>query len=811
MTVLIELIRELAVGGEHNLNVDVSLVEQKIKNIRHSEPFTDTDYDLAIEACSDKYYEDVDWLLLAGRLFTHKLKQTTPKKFSTAMQAIKASLDPKFLNFVIENADALDKLVIPDRDYKFDIFGIKTLAASYLSKIRDGDKVTIYETPQYMYLRMAAYMWFPNMSRIRKMYTELSEWQYSHATPTMFNAGMKRPALSSCFKMTTQDTLDDIALKWKYEGIISKNAGGIGKDFSHIRHSEIGANGRSNGVVPWLKIDNEILSAVDQGGKRKGSMAAYLKVWHVDVFDFIDAANPNKKNSAPDLFYGLMVPDLFMKRVQEDGMWSLFCPAKQPILTRTWGEEFEQAYLHLERSKLFVKQVRAVELMNHIIASQQITGKPYMCYIDSMNRKCNQTHNGNMVDISNLCTEITGISNSEEIFSCNLASVCLNSCIEPPSGDVSSGDGKTPSGVYFDFEKLKEITRSLVRNLDQSIDRNFYHAEIPEIRRGNFRRRPLGIGVQGLADTFAMLGLPWTTPDGREADPKTREFHKKIFEVMYLAGVRESIELAKEEGMYPTFPGSPASFGLFQFDLWQIEKLGVTREEYTSPEFTSRRYQPSSITKDELEKLRSDMIRFGLRNSLIFSLMPTASSAHILGNNECFEPFNNIIGKRKVLSGEYTLINKYFMRDAKRLKLWNTETFEQIVRSKGTLEGWNPTFSETSKYKNAEDFTHDVNKLKLKYKCIYDISQRVLVDYCADRSWFVCQSQSMNCHMKDPDYKKIFAYHMYTWKQGLKTGMYYLRQPPLKNAIDFASGSIRIGAKKKDVVCDEEVCTSCAL
>jgi len=634
----------------------------------------------------------------------------------------------------------------------------------------------------------------------------------------MFNAGMKRPALSSCFKMTTQDTLDDIALKWKYEGIISKNAGGIGKDFSQIRHSEIGANGKSNGVVPWLKIDNEILSAVDQGGKRKGSMAAYLKVWHVDVFDFIDAANPNKKNSAPDLFYGLMVPDLFMKRVQEDGVWSLFCPAKQPILTKTWGAEFEQAYLNLERSKHYIKQVRAVELMNHIIASQQITGKPYMCYIDSMNRKCNQTHNGNMVDISNLCTEITGISNSEEIFSCNLASVCLNSCVDFPKGSSPSGDNT--GNPVFDFEKLENITRSLVRNLDQSIDRNFYHPEIPEIRRGNFRRRPLGIGVQGLADTFAMLGYMWTTPDGREADPETREFHKKIFEVMYIAGVRESIELAKEEGMYPTFPGSPASFGLFQFDLWQIEKLGVTREEYTSKDFTDsfKRYQPSTNTKEELEKLRSDMMQFGLRNSLIFSLMPTASSAHILGNNECFEPFNNIIGKRKVLSGEYTLINKHFLRDAKQLGLWNTETFEQIIRSKGTLEGWNPTFSEK---KPLEEFNHDVEKLKLKYRSIYDISQRVLVDYCADRSWYICQSQSMNCHMKDPDHKKIYAYHMYTWKKGLKTGMYYLRQPPLKTAIDYTSGSIRIGVtpaevkkskfSKQNVVCTDEVCTSCAL
>jgi ribonucleoside-diphosphate reductase alpha chain len=792
--------------------VDLSLVEKKISllNSKKVTELSDVDFELLAEACSDKYYEDHEWLLLAGRVAMFHLKSKLPKTFSLAMSALKDSLDSKFLNFVHSHSHALDEMIVSDRDYKFDLFGVKTLAASYLSKLkRESDKsATIYECPQYMYLRMATFLHYPNLANIKKMYDELSTHQYSHATPTMFNAGRKRPALSSCFKMTVGDTYDDISLKWRYEGLISKNAGGIGKDFSNLRHSEIGTDGMSsNGVIPWLKIDNEIMAAVDQGGKRKGSMAAYLKVWHVDVFDFVDAANPNKKNSAPDLFYGLMICDLFMKRVTEgpDAVWSLFCPHKQPVLTKTWGADFEHAYLSLEKAGLYSKQVRARDLMNHIIASQQLTGKPYMCYIDSMNRKCNQTHNGNMVDISNLCTEITGISNSEEIFSCNLASLCLNACVIP---GTDSGDTGTP---VYDFEKLKSNTASLVRNLDQAIDRNYYHPDIPEIRRGNFRRRPLGIGVQGLADTFAMMNLKWTTPDGKEADPVTRDFHRRLFETIYLTAVRESIEIAKEEGMYPTFPGSPASLGLFQFDMWKMEELGVSVDEYFSDENRENRYQPLTISVKDLEKLRSDMMKFGLRHSLLTSMMPTASSAHILGNNECFEPFNNIIGTRKVLSGMFTTVNKYFVRDAKKLGLWNTETFDQIVASKGTLENWTPG---TKTYE--PDFLNKVVNLKLKYKSIYDISQRVLVDYCADRSWYVCQSQSMNCHMKDPDHKKIFAYHMYTWKKGLKTGMYYLRQPPLKNAINYTSGSIQISStssqgSKENNDQEESVCTSCAL
>jgi ribonucleoside-diphosphate reductase alpha subunit len=806
-------------------NVNLSLLKDKLTN--GSVDSVDSMH-LLSDMCAAKYYEDPEWLILSGRVSMKKLvkQHSIPTKFSESMKLLSYNLNREYATFVQNNAEKLDNMIVESRDMMFDKIGIETLIKSYLAKIVDDhDSIRIIETPQYMYLRVATYLHMPNLFEIQKVYDHLSKWEYTHATPTLFNAGFIRSAMSSCFKMTTKDSLDGLSTAWRQEGIISKNSGGIGKDMSRIRHSKINStSGMSKGVVPWLKIDEAIVSAVDQGGKRNGSMAVYLKIWHTDIENFIDSANPNHKNSAPDLFYGLMVCDLFMKRVREKGVWSLFCPGLHPELTTVWGEKFEELYLSLESKGSYSKQIQAVDLMDHIIRTQLLTGKPYMCYIDSMNRKCNQTSGKDMVDISNLCTEITGVSNDDEIFSCNLAAITLNSCVT--SRPKSKPRTITELCSHYDFQKLESLTRSLVQNLNETIDRTYYHPDIPQIRTSNFRRRPIGIGVQGLADTFASLKLNWVNADETEADPLTRHFHKLVFECIYISAVRESIELAKQHGQYPTFPGSHTSKGFFQFDLWEAEKLGVSHEEYMSPSFT-KRYEPLTISKSELEDLRINMIRHGIRNSLLIALMPTASSAHIIGNNESFEPFNNIIYNRTVLSGTYTLINKHFIRDAKEAGLWNTDTYESIVASNCTLENWEPrenaTFLEIAAQK----------ELKLRYKSIWDIKQRILVDYSADRSLFVCQSQSLNCHMKSSKdagslYKRLKNYHMYTWENKLKTGMYYLRQNADNTAINFMKGSIRVsqsgGASSQDatadavsraappqLVCNDEVCTMCAV
>lgn len=779
-------------------NVNLELVRSKVESMNDSKM-----YEEVSNICSSRFYEDPEWNILAGRVILHEMIQTNeiPSTFSESMALLDHNLNPAFRTFVQENSTQLNEMIVSSRDHKFDAFGIGTLKANYLSRIASTNSIRILETPQYMYLRVATYLHMPDLVEIKKCYDHLSLWDYTHATPTLFNAGTKRSALSSCFKMTTSDTLDGLAKAWTQEGIISKNSGGLGKDMSKIRHSQINStSGMSKGVVPWLKIDEAIVSAVDQGGKRNGSMAVYLKIWHIDVFDFIDAANANNKNSAPDLFYGLMVCDLFMKRLSEKGVWSLFCPGLHPELTTVWGEEFEKIYLALEAEGKYSKQVSAKDLMDHIIRSQLLTGKPYICYIDSMNRKCNQTSGKDMVDISNLCTEITGVSTEKEIFSCNLAAISLNSCVK--SYPKTRPRNLVEVLEHYDFKKLADLSMSLVVNLNETIDRNYYHPDIPEIRYGNFRRRPIGIGVQGLADTFAMLKLNWSTDDGNAADPVTRLFHKCIFETIYIAAVRKSIEMAKIEGCYPTFQGSHTSHGLFQFDLWEAEKLGVSNEEYLSKNFASKRYTPLTISTAELEHLRTDMIRHGLRNSLLTALMPTASSAHIIGNNESFEPINNMIFNRKVLSGNYTLINKHFIRDAKEAGLWNTHTYDSIIDGNGTLEKWSLPSDLTGS--DSETFLKitAMKELKLRYKSIWDIKQKILVDYCADRSWFICQSQSLNCHMKhdsegngkDNMHTKMFAYHMYTWKCKLKTGLYYLRQLAASTAINFTKGSIRIGS-----------------
>lgn len=765
--------------------------------------------DLLASMCNDQTFQGYEWGLLAGRVYLQHIKSPTkrgafPSTFSQSTLALKNNLNSEYMRFVIDNASTLDEIAKrgEDTDLDFDYFAMKTLENSYLACIRADREKTTLEIPSYMYLRIATYLYFPDFSRIERVFDDLRKGNYSHASPTMFNAGMKESALSSCFKLHVDDTMPSIAQNWTTEAIISKNGGGIGKDFSEIRHSEIGQSGFSRGIMPWLKIDNEIMCAVDQSGKRKGSMCVYTRDWNVDVYEFIEARLPLTKGGADemrarDLFYGLMVSDLFMKRVRDDKIWSLFCPKHARTLVNTYDKDFEIAYESYEREHKYSRQVRARELWELLLNVQMEVGMPFILYIDAINRKCNQTHNGNMVKISNLCTEITGITNSKEIFSCNLASIALNSCV------ITTNNTNEVSPA-FDFEMLGRLSRDLVRNLNMTIDRNHYPDEIPAIKYANFRRRPIGIGVQGLADTFALMDIPWVT-EKNTVDPRAEELNIQIFEKIYVEAIKESIELAKEEGSYDTFHGSPASKGLFQFDLWEIERLGVTREHYLNN--PSLHYKCKLYTVDEINKLRVAMIKYGLRNSLLTSLMPTASSAHIRGNNESFEPFNQLIFSRSILSGQFLVSNKYFIAEARKLGIWNTELFRYIMNNCGLISG----------YKVADpELQEKVNKLALKYKGIYEISQRVLLKMSADRGRYICQSQSMNCHMIEPSFAKLNAYHFYGWEQKLKTGMYYLRQERKASAINFAlegiqiDTSVKITKSGKRVVCQEEVCVACS-
>lgn len=763
-----------------DLDIDISLL-----NITGLDVNDVTCYPLIAQMCEDLFFYSYDWIILAGRVYLQFAIRNVPETFSDAMS--KMSLHPDMYNFVIQNANVLNAMINHSRDNAFTYCGIRTLENGYLGKYETQDKnVVVVESPQYMYLRVATFLWYPDISKIEETYNALSTWKYSHASPTMFNAGMKIPALSSCFCIDTQDTLKDIADKWRVEAIISKNGGGIGKSFSRVRHSRIGMNGAvSKGIVPWIRIDNTIMPACDQSGKRKGSMCEYLRDFHVDIIDFVELGLKGGAEDlrARELFYGIMVSDLFMRRIEENGVWSLFCPNKVPSLATTFGKDFENAYVSAEQRGLAVKQMSARTLWFKILTTQIESGGPFICYIDAINRKCNQVHNGEMVHMSNLCTEITGITNAKEIMSCNLASVSLNACVVEKVND----DG-TKSNV-FSFDILEASARALVRNLNQVIDRTFYPDEIPEIRYANMRRRPLGIGVQGLADTFAMLNIAWDSASARD-------LNYSIFETLYISCVEESVEIAKEEGKYPTFAGSPASKGLFQWDLWEAERRGLTHDEYLMlPK--DEWYYPKGYPRKRIDRLRSDLITHGMKNSMLTSLMPTASTAHIIGNNESFEPFNGMLYKRKILAGTFVFVNKYFLSEAQRLGVWSDELFQHIIENKGYI----------SKYDNWGTMTpDDVAMLKKKYLSVYELRQRILLDLSADRGRFICQSQSMNCHMQSPTIDMLNAYHFHGWKLGLKTGMYYLRQMQLSEAINVAKHDIKIEPQDNDV---EEICVSC--
>ena len=619
----------------------------------------------------------------------------------------------------------LDSTIIYDRDYGFDYFGFKTIEKSYLLKV-DGK---IVERPQHMYMRVAIGIHKNDIDSAIKTYHLMSERWFTHATPTLFNAGTPKPQMSSCFLLTMKDdSIDGIYDTLKQTAKISQSAGGIGLSIHGIRATGSyigGTNGTSNGIIPMLKVFNDTARYVDQGGgKRKGAFAIYLEPWHADVFAFLDLRKNHGKEEmrARDLFYALWIPDLFMKRVEADGEWSLFCPNEAPGLHECWGEEFETLYHQYEKEGRAKKTIKAQELWFAILEAQIETGTPYLLYKDAANGKSNQQNLGT-IKSSNLCTEIIEYTSPDEIAVCNLASLALPRFVI---------DGK------FDHDKLYEVTYEAAKNLNKIIDNNYYPVE--EARNSNLRHRPIGLGVQGLADVFILLRMPF------ESD-QARTLNKEIFETIYFAAMTASKDLAKIEGPYASYAGSPVSKAIFQFDLWGVE--------------------PS--LRWDWYRLKDEVLKFGVRNSLLVAPMPTASTSQILGNNECFEPYTSNIYVRRVLSGEFVVVNKHLLKDLIELNLWNDEMKNNILSQNGSVQKIDEIPTE----------------IKEVYKTVWEIKQRTLIDMAADRGAFICQSQSLNLFVDAPTTSKLTSMHFYGWRKGLKTGMYYLRSKAATQAVQF--------------------------
>lgn len=727
---------------------------------------------LAAEVAATMTVQHPDYALLASRIAVSNLHKNTEKSFSATMADLYNYIDPKtgepaalladdVYEIIAAHAELLDSTIIYDRDFNYDFFGFKTLERSYLLKV-DGK---VAERPQHMLMRIAVGIHKGDIPAVVETYNLMSEKWFTHATPTLFNAGTPKPQMSSCFLLTMKgDSIDGIYDTLKQCAKISQSAGGIGLSIHNIRATGSyikGTNGTSNGIVPMLRVFNDTARYVDQGGgKRKGSFAIYLEPWHADIFDFLDMKKNHGKEEqrARDLFYALWTPDLFMKRVEEDAHWTLMCPHECPGLADTYGEKFEELYTSYEREGRGRKTVRARELWNTILESQIETGTPYMLYKDACNEKSNQKNLGT-IKSSNLCTEIVEYTAADEVAVCNLASIALPKFVV---------DG------VFDHKKLFDVTVVATKNLNKIIDNNYYPVE--EAERSNMRHRPIGIGVQGLADALILLRMPF---DSDEA----RQLNKEIFETLYFAAMTASKDLAQQDGPYESFPGSPVSQGIFQFDMW-----GVT---------PSDRWDWAALKKEVKEH--------GVRNSLLLAPMPTASTSQILGNTECFEPYTSNIYTRRVLSGEFIVVNKHLLRDLVDMGLWNDDMKNKIMAANGSVQ----------------HIPEIPQHLKDLYKTVWEIKQKVLVDMAADRGAFICQSQSLNLFVENPNFAKLTSMHFYAWKSGLKTGMYYLRTKAARDAIKFtvdkaAVESVSAGSQKQQaeaIACsldNPEECEACS-
>ena len=667
-----------------------------------------------------------DYGTLASRVAISNHQRNTDSSFSNVMNSLANQINPKtgeqvshvndiVVSIVKEFGKEIDAKIDYDRDYLFDYFGFKTLEKSYL--LRDSNR-KVLERPQHLWMRVSLAIWPNDLKKAFETYDYMSQKYFTHATPTLFNAGTPHQQLSSCFLLAMTD--DSVSGIYKTLGdcaMISKHSGGIGLHISNIRArgSVIkGTNGISDGIVPMLRVFNNTARYINQGGRRNGSFAMYLEPWHADVEDFLRMKQNTgaEEERARDLFYALWIPDLFMRRVESNGTWSLFCPNEAPGLADVVGEEFEALYMKYENEKRYRKQVSAQKLWFQILDSQIETGTPYLLYKDAANKKSNQQNLG-VIKSSNLCTEVIEYSDKDETAVCNLASIGLPSFVKKEK---------------FDFSLLRKIVGIVATNLNRVIDINFYPT--PETKRSNTRHRPIGLGIQGLADVFAMLKLSW---DSKEA----YDLNKKIFEHMYYAALEASMEIAKKEGAYETFQGSPASKGVLQFDMWHIT--------------------PS--TDLEWDKLKKSIMKYGLRNSLLVAPMPTASTSQILGFNECFEPFTTNIYSRRTLAGEYIVVNKYLVKELLDMGIWNEEMKQMIIANNGSVQ----------------TIDHIPNEMKNRYKTGWEISQKVIIDMAADRGPYICQSQSLNLFVADPNYAKLTSMHFHAWKRGLKTGCYYLR------------------------------------
>jgi len=716
--------------------VDIFEVAKKtIEGIYEGVPTTELD-NLAAETAASLTTKHPDYAILASRIAVSNLHKNTLKSFSETMRLLHNYTNPAvgkkmpmiaddIMEIINEHAELLDSTIIYDRDFAFDYFGFKTLERAYLLRI-DGK---IAERPQHMYMRVAVGIHRNDIESVVKTYHLMSERWFTHATPTLFNAGTPKPQLSSCFLLTMKDdSIEGIYDTLKQTAKISQSAGGIGLAIHNIRATGSyigGTNGTSNGLIPMLRVFNDTARYVDQGGgKRKGAFAIYLEPWHADVFEFLDLRKNHGKEElrARDLFYALWMPDLFMERVEQNGDWTLFCPNEAPGLSDCHGEEFKVLYEKYEAAGKARKKVKAQDLWFAILDAQIETGTPYLLYKDAANRKSNQQNLGT-IKSSNLCTEIIEYTAPDEVAVCNLASLAL------PRFVING---------QFDHKKLYEVTYEVTKNLNKIIDNNYYPVE--EARNSNMRHRPIGLGVQGLADTFILLRLPF------ESD-LAKLLNKNIFETIYFAAMSASKDLAKELGAYETFPGSPLSKGIFQFDMWDV--------------------QPSD--RWDWETLRAEVKEFGARNSLLVAPMPTASTSQILGNNECFEPYTSNIYTRRVLSGEFIIVNKHLLKDLVQLGLWNNQMKTQIIAANGSVQ-------------NIPEIPTEIKEL---YKTVWEIKQRNLIDMAADRGAYICQSQSLNLFIDTPSTGKLTSMHFHAWKKGLKTGMYYLRTQAAAQAVQF--------------------------
>lgn len=695
---------------------------------------------LAAEQAASMTTKHPDYARLAARIAVSNLHKKTEKSFSETMKMLHNYVNPKTQEKaplisdqaweVIEaNAELLDSTIIYDRDFEYDYFGFKTLERSYL--LRANGKIA--ERPQHMIMRVAVGIHMDDIESVIETYELMSKKFFTHATPTLFNAGTPKPQMSSCFLLTMQDdSIDGIYDTLKQCARISQSAGGIGLSIHNVRATGSyirGTNGTSNGVIPMLKVFNDTARYVDQGGgKRKGSFAIYMEPWHADIFDFLDLKKNHGKEElrARDLFYAMWVPDLFMERVEADGDWTLMCPNECPGLSDAYGEKFNELYTRYESEGKGRKSIKAREVWEKILESQVETGTPYMLYKDACNEKSNQKNLGT-IRSSNLCTEILEYTSKDEVAVCNLASIALPMYINEEG--------------TFDHQKLFDVTYTITKNLNRVIDRNYY--PVPEARNSNMRHRPVGLGVQGLADTFIKLRLPFTSEEAKK-------LNRDIFETIYYAALTASKDEAKIEGPYESYKGSPISEGTFQWEMWNVEADSLSGNW-------------------DWETLRKEVLEHGVRNSLLVAPMPTASTSQILGNNECFEPFTSNIYSRRVLSGEFVVVNKYLLEDLVKLGVWSDELKNELIRNNGSVQNI--------------DVVPD--NLKEIYKTVWELKMKDIIDMAADRGAFIDQSQSLNLFMQAPNLSKITAMHFYAWKKGLKTGMYYLRTKAAANAIQF--------------------------